>query len=102
VLQPPEEGSKIPSAVRRQDTGDIFPDNPLRPKTASEVKIGKHELTAGVVESGPLSCDAEGLAGGSSHKKVNCSGCEVPGLMFRQVSEVRDGRVVVREHRGRE
>jgi hypothetical protein len=71
VLQPPEEGSKIPSAVRRQDTGDIFPDNPLRPKTASEVKIGKHELTAGVVESGPLSCDAEGLAGGPSHKKVN-------------------------------
>jgi hypothetical protein len=27
--QPSEEGSKSPSSVNRQDTGYIFPDNPL-------------------------------------------------------------------------
>ena len=28
VCQTPEEGTKIPSSSRRQDTGDIFPDDP--------------------------------------------------------------------------
>jgi hypothetical protein len=32
VFQPPEEGSKRPSSVLRQDTGDVFPDDPLRAK----------------------------------------------------------------------
>jgi hypothetical protein len=32
VLQPPDEGTKSPSSVLRQDTGDVFPDEPRRAK----------------------------------------------------------------------
>ena len=34
--QRPEDGTKIPPAVRRQNTGDVFPDDPARPKSASK------------------------------------------------------------------
>jgi hypothetical protein len=49
--QGPEEGSKRPSPIRRQDTGDIFPDNPFRPDTRSQLQIDKGEFPAWVVES---------------------------------------------------
>jgi len=32
VFQPPEEGTISPSSVLRQDTGDVFPDDPSRAK----------------------------------------------------------------------
>jgi hypothetical protein len=69
--QRPEEGTKIPSSVAGQDTGDVFPDNPSRPKTPSDFKIGKHESSSRVVESFAESGNAKGLAGGSAHEKVN-------------------------------
>jgi hypothetical protein len=59
LAQRPEEGSKIPSAVTRQDAGDVFPDNPSRPLTLSDRKKGKHEVAAWVGESFAQSCDAK-------------------------------------------
>ena len=53
VPQRPEEGSKIPSSVRREHTGDVFPYNPSRPVTPSDVNIVKHESASGVVEAFP-------------------------------------------------
>jgi hypothetical protein len=76
--QRPEEGSKRPSSVRRQDTGDILPDNPLGLQSRSQLEIDEGELASGIVESTPESGDAECLAGGSSDQNVNCSGFDVP------------------------
>jgi hypothetical protein len=69
--QRPEEGAKVPSSVRGQNTGDIFPDNPPRSEPSSDCQVGEHEVAARVFESLAESCDAEGLAGGSAHEKVN-------------------------------
>ena len=34
--QRPDDGTKVPSSVRRQDAGDVFPDDPSRPQSASK------------------------------------------------------------------
>src|SRR3546814_13414364 len=49
--QPPEEGSKIPSAVRRQDAGDVLPNQPLGPIAVSHCKIDKGEVAAWIGKS---------------------------------------------------
>ena len=69
--QRPEEGTKVPSSSRRQHAGDVLPDNPSRPKTLSDAKKDKHEVSSGVRESLAEPRDGEGLAGGSSHKNVD-------------------------------
>jgi hypothetical protein len=69
--QRPEEGAKVPSSVRGQNTGDIFPDNPPRSEPSSDCQVGEHEVPARVFESLSESCDAEGLAGGSAHENIN-------------------------------
>jgi hypothetical protein len=69
--QRPEEGSKVPSSVRGQNTGDIFPDNPSRSEPSSDCQVGEHEVPARVFESLSQSCDAEGLAGSSAHENIN-------------------------------
>jgi len=69
--QPCEEGSKIPSSVRRQDAGDVFPNQPLGPISVSNRKVGKHEVATRVSQSCSKSCDAKTLAWGSSHKNVD-------------------------------
>jgi hypothetical protein len=69
--QRPEEGSKIPSSVARQNTGDIFPHEPSRAQSISDRQVGEHEVSAWVGESLPEAGDAEGLAGRSAHEKVD-------------------------------
>jgi hypothetical protein len=49
--QAPEEGTKIPSSVARQDAGDIFPNQPAGAIASSDGKIGEHEVSARVVQS---------------------------------------------------
>jgi hypothetical protein len=34
--QRPDDGAKVPSTVRGQNTGDVFPDDPPRPQSASK------------------------------------------------------------------
>jgi hypothetical protein len=101
-LQAPKEGSKRPSSIRRQDTGNVFPDDPPRPQARSQLEVDEGELASGIVESPAESCDAEGLAGGSSDQKVNCSGVESPRFVLGDVAIVRHSWEPMREHAARE
>jgi hypothetical protein len=69
--QRPEEGTKVPPSSRRQDTGDVFPDNPAGLEFVSQPKKGESEVAPGVGKSLAESCDGEGLARSSSDQKVN-------------------------------
>jgi hypothetical protein len=80
--QRPEEGTKVPPSSRRQDTGDIFPDDPAGLEFVSQPKKGESEVAPGVGKSFAESCDGEGLAGCASDQKVDCSTLEGPGLVF--------------------
>jgi hypothetical protein len=71
VRQRPKQGSKIPSVVTRQDSGDVFPDNPLWTKELNHADIDEHEVSSWVFKSTLESCDAETLAGSSTNDKVN-------------------------------
>ena len=62
----------------------------------SDCKVGKHEVASGVGEALSESGDAEGLAGCSADKKVNCS--KIPLLKFGHIPKVRNVRVMVRKH----
>jgi hypothetical protein len=99
-FQPSEEGSKVPSAARRQDTGDVLPDHPLGPQVTSNSKKLKGQVATRVIHSCSESGDAEGLAGRSGAEKVNWSMlgsyvCHVPQI--RHLGEVVTAdRVAVR------
>src|SRR5690606_27840575 len=99
LLQRPEEGSKVPSSVRRQDAGDVLPDQPAGPKLISNCKIDERQVATRVSHSASESGDAEGLTGGSSDEKIDI--CNSPVVMTLHVSEVRNIGVVVREQRRR-
>jgi hypothetical protein len=71
--QRPEEGSKIPSFVRRQYAGNVFPDDPARLCSVNKAKIFEGQVATSVCQSFAQTGDAERLAGGSSDKKVNWS-----------------------------
>ena len=71
LAQHPEEGSKVCASVTRQDAGDVLPNQPLGAVLCSNGTKGKHEVATRVIQSFSESCDTEGLAGGSSAKKVN-------------------------------
>jgi hypothetical protein len=71
VFQPPEEGTKSPSSVLRQDTWDVFPDDPLRAQCSRQSEELQREATARVGKSLSESCDREGLAGCASNEEVD-------------------------------
>lgn len=81
----PEDGSKRPSVIVRQNAGDIFPDDPVGANSLSQREELKREVAARIVQAEALSCDAEGLAGGSANKKVNWS--DMVGLDLCEVAE---------------
>ena len=87
--QRPEEGTKVPPSSRRQDTGDIFPDDPAGLEFVSQPKKGESEVSPWVGESFAESGDGEGLAGCASDQKVDCSMLEGPRLIFGEGSIVR-------------
>jgi len=89
----------------RQDTGDIFPDDPLRAKCASQSEELQREATARVGKSCPEPCDGEGLAGCASDEDVD--GWLIVNRVswvdeLGEVSMILRLRVVVREDRARE
>lgn len=51
LRQPREEGSKIPSSVARQHSGDILPNDPTGLVSANNCKIGEHEVATRIVQS---------------------------------------------------
>jgi hypothetical protein len=70
--QRPEEGAKIPSSVRRQDSRDVLPNNPTGTKDANKLYESEGQVATWVSQSAPQSCDGKGLAWCSSDQKVNC------------------------------
>jgi hypothetical protein len=98
--QAPEDGSKVPSAVRRQDAGDVLPYQPVGAQALSQPKILERQVAAVVVQPAAESGDAEGLAGGASDKESNR-----PILACadrREVAMKRNPRVSVLKDRPRE
>jgi hypothetical protein len=73
LAQPPEEGSKRPSTVDRQDTGDVLPYQPSGPQSISKAEIFESEVATFTVQAFSEAGDAEILAGGPAAKKVNWS-----------------------------
>jgi len=66
--QRPEDGAKIPSAVRRQNTGDVFPDDPTGPKAASKSAKLDGQLTTRISQAASSSGNGERGTRGSAHK----------------------------------
>ena len=71
LCQRPEEGSKSPSSVCRQDTNDIFPKYPLDVEALSQLNKLKCEPPLIAVKPLTKSCNGIRLAGRSSAKESN-------------------------------
>jgi hypothetical protein len=69
--QPSENGTKVPSSVRRQDAGDVLPHQPSGARAVSKLKKLECQVATVVGQPASKSSDRERLAGGSSDKKVN-------------------------------
>jgi hypothetical protein len=69
--QEPEDGSKRPSSVKRQNARDVFPNEPTGQKSLSKAYKLKREIPALASNARSKSRDAEILAGGAADKKVN-------------------------------
>jgi hypothetical protein len=67
----PENGTKVPPSVARQDSGDVLPHQPSGPFSVSKPKIFEGQVATVVVQSASESSNTEGLARGSSHEKVD-------------------------------
>jgi hypothetical protein len=80
--QRPEEGTKVPSTIRTEDTWHVFPDDPSGLELISKSKKDEGEVAARVFKSFAESGDREGLTGCASDQKVDCSGFKGPGFVF--------------------
>jgi hypothetical protein len=83
----PEDGTKVPSSIRRQYAGDVLPDQPSGPCAISKPKKFERQVATAVSQSASEAGDTERLAGGSSDKKVNWS-----DMVFLNVGEVAEQR----------
>src|SRR5579875_1286551 len=71
--QHPNEGSKRPSVVDRQDTGDVLPHQPSGPEAISKSSKLDGEVATWIIQSRSFTGDGESLARCSSGQKVDCS-----------------------------
>ena len=94
--QRPEDGAKVPSAVRGQDTGDVFPDDPPRPQSASKPAKLDGQVATRVIQAASSSGDREGLAGSSSGQNVDWT---ADVLDRREVAKVLNVGVAMRQQR---
>lgn len=100
LCQPPEEGAKVPSRVRRQDTGDVLPNHPAGPEAVKNAKIDEGEVATRVSQPLAQPGDAEGLAGRASDENIDS--CIRPAPELGHVAPVGHLRIMVGEHRARE
>lgn len=100
LCQPPEEGSKRPSSVNRQDAGDVLPDHPAGPKSVNEANKLKCEVPSIASNSRSKSGDTEILAGGSADENIDS--WVLAGFDGGKVAMQRNLRVVVFQHGARE
>tara|TARA_R100001594_G_C3904021_1_gene231596 strand:+ start:122 stop:565 length:444 start_codon:yes stop_codon:yes gene_type:complete len=95
-----EDGAKVFASVRAEYPWDIFPNDPGGSKLVNNLAESEGQVTTVIVQSSSESCNAEALAGGSSDKKVNCSG-SFSKVVIGDVSEVRYRRPMMRQHGAR-
>jgi hypothetical protein len=95
--QRPDDGAEVPSAVRGQNTGDVFPDDPPRPQSASKLAKLDGQVATRILQAATSSGEGEGLAGSSSGQKVDWTAAFFDG---REIAKVRSARVSMRQQRG--
>jgi hypothetical protein len=94
--QRPDDGTKIPPAVRRQNAGDVFPDDPPRPQSASKPAKLDGQVATCILQATSSAGDGEGLARSSSGQHVNWTGAAFDA---REVAKVLNAGIVVRQQR---
>ncbi len=93
------EGAEVARVLGVPGSADIFPDDPTWSCATSEAHEFEGQLRTRIIQSRSAARDAEPLAGGSSHEKVDCPmSFELLVGDGRHVAEVRDGGEAVREH----
>jgi hypothetical protein len=95
--QRPDDGTKVPSAVAGQDTGDVFPYQPRGPESSSQAAILEGQVAAVVIHSASKAGDAEGLTGSSADENIDTC-CVIWDPCH--VAEVRHVWEAMRKHRG--
>jgi hypothetical protein len=104
LIHRPEEGTKVPSRIRRQQSRDVFKHEPCRAYSSNNSKGDEGQDAARVIHSSSFSRNAEGLAGASENKDIwfpmrQGPLAEVGG---RNIPEVDGFRMAMRQHGGRE
>ena len=92
--QRPEDGAKVPPAIRRQNTGDVFPDDPPRPQSASKAAKLDRQLTTRIIQAASSSGDGERGTRRSTHENVDWT---ATGPDVREVAKVLNAWVMVRQ-----
>jgi hypothetical protein len=95
--QCPDDGAKVPPAVRRQNTGDVLPDDPARPQSASKPAKLDGQVATRIPQAATSSGEGEGLAGSSTGQKVDWTAAFFDG---REIAKVGNARVSMRQQRG--
>jgi hypothetical protein len=91
-----EDRAKVPSAVRGQNSGNVFPDDPTGPKAASKPAKFEGQAATRVTQAASSSGDAKALTGGPSGQNVDCR-----SICFdaSEVAAIEYERIVVRQQR---
>jgi hypothetical protein len=76
VAQRPEDGSQVPSSVRRQEASDVLDDAPAGTELSQDAVELPPEPGPFSTQALAMSCDGDVLAGEPSVNKVNGSGSE--------------------------
>jgi hypothetical protein len=95
--QRPDDGAEVPPAVRGQNTGDVFPDDPPRPQSASKLAKLDGQVATRILQAATSAGEGEGLAGSSSGQKVDWTAAFFDG---REIAKVGNTRVPMSQERG--
>ena len=98
--QDPEDGSKRPPSIDRQQAGDVLEDNPSGKNSANNSKAFKRDVATRVIHPRPESCDGKGLAGTPENKDIWSFKAVAPYLC--DIPEVRGLGVMMRQYGRRE
>jgi len=91
--QAPEDGTKVPSGSRRQDSRDVLPRQPLGPCSLSKAKKLEGQVATAICQPSSESGDAETLAGRTADKKVNWfAGWVIANSDRGEIAKVRNTR----------
>src|SRR6185437_5664245 len=88
------------SFMAGKDSGHVLPYQPTGPIACNDRKVGESEVAPWVSQASTKSRDAEGLAGGASNENVDC--CIRPLAEAVEITEIRNGWIVMRQHGTRE